>query len=110
MQILFFSPGVQLPDPFRSYAEKRVQEELEHLAERLTRVEVHLKDVNSKKGGVDKHCVIEAHPRGMDPVAAEHEADDPKEAVTQAAIKLQHALRHRFDRRDDKRKRPSGTS
>jgi len=99
MQIQIFAPGIDVPDPLRVYVDKNVNEVLKHFAERLTRVEVHLKDLNStRKNGVDKHCVIEARPRGLDPVAAEHNAPDFKEAVHQAILKLERALQHRIDK------------
>ena len=99
MQIHIFTKGAEVPDPLRGYVERNLNEVLQHHAERLTRVEVHLKDLNSsKKNGVDKHCLIEARPRGMDPIAAEHDASEFKEAVHQAALKLERALQHRIDK------------
>lgn len=71
---------------------------LERYAERLTRVEVFLRDVNAAKGGIDKHCVLEARPRGLDPVAAGHRAQSSLEAVTGAAGRLERVLEHRFGR------------
>jgi len=42
-------------------AEATVQSTLGHLAEHITRVEVHLSDENSDKGGSrDKRCLMEA--------------------------------------------------
>ncbi len=100
MQIHIYARDLDLPDPLRSFIEKKVQDALAHVAERLTRVEVHLKDLNSHhKSGVDKRCIMEARPRGMEPVAVEHDAAEAKEAVQQAAAKLERALQHRFDRR-----------
>ena len=99
MQIQIFSPGIDVPDPLRVYVEKNLQEVLKHFVERLTRVEVHLKDVNSsRKNGVDKRCLLEARPRGLDPVTAEHDAPEFKEAVHQAILKLERALQHRIDK------------
>ena len=92
--------GLEVGPPLRGMVEDRVREALGHLADKLTRVEVHLRDLNADKGGVDKRCVCEARPRGMDPIAAEHEAEDVGEAVQGAVGKLVRALRHRFDRRD----------
>jgi hypothetical protein len=71
---------------------------LERFAERLTRVEVFLRDVNGGKGGIDKHCLLEARPRGLDPVAAGHQAASSLEAVAGAADKLERVLEHRLGR------------
>jgi ribosomal subunit interface protein len=99
MQIQIFAQGLDVPDALRAYVERNLTEVLKHHSERLTRVEVHLKDVNSKKkNGIDKHCLIEARPRGLDPVAAEHDASEFKEAVHQATLKLERALQHRIDK------------
>jgi ribosomal subunit interface protein len=99
MQIQIFAQGLDVPDPLRDYVERNLTEVLRHHAERLTRVEVHLKDVNSsKKNGVDKHCLLEAKPRGMDSIAAEHDASEFRDAVHQAALKLERALQHRIDK------------
>ncbi|MDO9500384.1 hypothetical protein [Falsiroseomonas sp.] len=41
----------------------------------LTRVEVHLGDVNAEKGGArDKRCLVEARPTDMAPIAVSHQA------------------------------------
>jgi len=104
MQTQIFAQGITLPDPLRSYIERTLEHQLQHHAERLTRVEVHLKDLNSgKKHGVDKHCLIEARPRGMDPVAAGHDAPEWKDAVHEAILKLERLLHHKFDKDKDKR-------
>ena len=99
MQIQIFAQGIEVPDPLRAYVERNLMDVLKHHAERLTRVEVHLKDLNSnKKNGVDKRCLLEARPRGLEPVAAEHDASEFKDAVHQAALKLERALQHRIDK------------
>jgi len=105
MQTQIFAPGITVPDPLKTYIERTLTTQLEHVAERLTRVEVHLKDQNShKKNGIDKHCLIEARPRGMDPVAAEHDASEWKDAVHEAILKLERLLHHKFDKDKEKRR------
>ena len=99
MQIQIFAQGLDVPDPLKAYVERNLKEVLKHYEERLTRVEVHLKDLNSKKkNGVDKHCLIEARPRGMEPIVAEHDADEFRDAFHQAALKLERALQHRIEK------------
>lgn len=100
MQIQIFAKDVELSDPLRGFIEKKLQETLAHVAEHLTRVEVHLKDLNSHhKNGVDKRCTLEARVRGMEPVAVEGDAESPRDAVQQAAVKLERALQHRIEKR-----------
>ena len=76
---------------------------LTRFAEKLTRVEVYLSDVNGHKGGVDKRCLLEARPRGQQPVAAEDTAADPSGAVEGAVGKLERLLDHHFGRLEDRR-------
>jgi hypothetical protein len=66
----------------------------------VTRLEVHLRDDNGaeKDGNRDKHCSIEARPRGLRPVAATHAADTIDEAVQGAADKLYRLVSTRIDR------------
>ncbi len=96
MQIQINSPQLQLPDALVDYIERTASEVLGRHADMLTRVEFHLSDTNANKGGVDKRCVVEARPRGMDPLTAEHEGVEFKDAVKHAIDKLDRVLDRRF--------------
>ena len=70
-----------------------VEDAVSHLRERITRIEVHLGDENSDKGGDnDKRCMLEARVAGMQPIAVTHKAESLALAIDGAAEKLQHAL------------------
>ena len=70
-------------------AEAAVERTLGHLAEHITRVEVHLSDENGKKGGShDKRCMMEARLEGHQPIAVTHEAETIDRAIDGAAGKL----------------------
>ncbi len=74
---------------------------LERFGNRITRVEVHLNDVNgSKHGAKDKRCMMEARAAGTAPVAVSNEAPSLLEAIEGAAGKLERALGHTFGRLD----------
>jgi len=75
---------------------------LPNYAERVHRIEVYLQDLNSKKGGIDKRCAIEAHLPGHQPVTVTHEAPNVDVAVNGAAEKLNRALEHVLGRLEDK--------
>lgn len=78
-------------------AELAVQNDLEHVSERLTRVEVHLKDQNADKHGPDHIlCTMEARPRGEGPMSAHHEGEDIQAALKGAAKKLKARLSSHF--------------
>ena len=65
---------------------------LKRFGDRITRVEVHLSDVNAQKGGRDTRCVMEARAAGLEPVAVDELARDVQQAVRGAVGKLERAL------------------
>ncbi len=85
-------------------AEDAVNSDLGHLEDRLTRVEVHLKDQNAEKHGPDHiRCTMEARPRGLGPMAAHHDAPDIPAALKGAAKKLRARLTSEFGKLDPHR-------
>jgi len=79
--------------------EATVEAALGHLAEHITRVEVHVSDENAKKGGdTDKRCVMEARLEKHQPIAVTEEASSLDEAVEGAAHKLKRLLDHTLGR------------
>lgn len=74
--------------------EEEVNRALGRFEAQLTRVEVHLSDVNSssKSGRRDKRCVLEARPAGQKPVSASLEAASVQQAVRGAAGKMKRLL------------------
>lgn len=94
-----------------SRIEDMVREKLARFDERLTRVEVHVRDVNSAKhGSDDKECMIEARPRGAKPIGVHGKAAKVDDAARKAANMLTQRLerifgkseRHAHDPRPDK--------
>jgi ribosome-associated translation inhibitor RaiA len=84
-------------------AETTVAGTLGHLAEHVTRVEVHLSDENSQKGGShDKRCMMEARLEGHQPIAVTDEAETIRQAIGGAAEKLKHSLDHTLGRLNDR--------
>lgn len=79
--------------------EATVESTLGHLAEHITRVEVHVSDENAKKGGsTDKRCMLEARLEKHQPIAVTEEAATIDEAVDGAAHKLKRLLEHTLSR------------
>lgn len=88
---------------------------LKRFGSKLTRVEVHLSDVNSRKFGVnDKRCLIEARPARHRPLTANNRAQTVRLAVSGALTKLRSGLETFYGRLENrgedtvtpKRKRP----
>src|SRR5690606_1335141 len=83
--------------------ERDLTKTLKRFTGRLTRIEVHLSDLNSSGSGPDdKRCVLEARvtDSGMAPVSANHQASTVALAVDGAAEKLSRALSSAFGKRD----------
>ncbi len=80
-------------------AEAAVSSALGHLADHITRVEVHLSDANGQKTSRrDKRCLMEARLEGHQPIAVTHEAETIAEAIDGAADKLKNSLDHTLAR------------
>ncbi|HWS60831.1 MAG TPA: HPF/RaiA family ribosome-associated protein [Flavobacterium sp.] len=76
-----------------------LQKELARFDDKVTRIEVHLGDENSNKGGVkDKRCMIEARPANMNPVAVTANADSIEKAFFQAVEKIKKTLNTTFEK------------
>ncbi|BBY32848.1 hypothetical protein BST33_05210 [Mycolicibacter minnesotensis] len=73
--------------------ENEVRDILAHVADRLTRVEVHLSDESAgRSSGEDKRCMVEARPAGRAPVAVTDHAGTVDEALRGALHKLKRLL------------------
>lgn len=103
MQILINAGDVQTSDAVVKTAHDEVAAALEIWRDQITRVEVHLRDLNGPKSGLDKRCTIEARLAGHDPLAVEHDAPDLYQAISQAAGKLERAVRRKIERHEAKR-------
>jgi hypothetical protein len=84
--------------------ETGVRNVLERFSDRLTRVEVHLSDINGERSGVpDKRCLMEVRPTGRDPVVVTDQALTVDLAVRGASQKMRRLLESTFGRLEEKR-------
>lgn len=91
--------NIEGTEKLERYISDNVSKSLKHFDERLTRVEVHLSDENSHKSGQrDKKCVLEARPRGLDPIAVSSQDETIEKAVSAALDKMKAALKTSFGR------------
>src|SRR5690606_33421921 len=59
----------------------------------ISRIEVHLSDENSDKGGPnDKRCLLEARIKGRQPIAVTHSDASLEQAIRGAATKMKNAI------------------
>lgn len=80
-----------------SQAEEIVKSRLDRFSSRLTRVEIHLADVNGPRGGSDDIiCTLEARPEGGKPLTVKGNAGQTDSALRDAADKMQALLETHF--------------
>lgn len=99
MQVEFESENLYITSALEQYIEEKLGKVDKRWGERITRVRVFLDDTNSTKGGVDKHCTMEARLAGLDPVVAETTASEAYKAIDLNVDKLIRALEHAIKRR-----------
>jgi len=89
--------NIQGDERLAEVAEATVTSALGHLTGRLSRIEVHLVDVNAAKGGTDDiRCTIEARPEGMQPQTVTHNDANVDAALRGAAKKIRSLLDSEF--------------
>lgn len=101
MQIQINAGDVQHSDAIDEWIEEEVRNAMELFENQVTRVEVHLRNLNGPKHGVDKRCTMEARLAGLDPLAVEADSADLYQAVHLAAGKLARAVKHKVERRKE---------
>lgn len=112
MQVQFNSDSsVMGTENVATRVEASVRGKLARFEERLTRIEVHVRDENGPKHGAeDKACTIEARPRGARAIGVTEHAETVDAAARKAATTLAQRLdrhfgknhRHGHDPRPDK--------
>lgn len=91
-------------EAFIADLEAVVRTRLARFEQRLTRVELHISDVNADKSGSDdKRCMLEARPNGLAPVSVTDEAATVEQAVAGAAGKLLVVLERTFGKLTDRK-------
>mgnify|MGYP001627452529 CR=1 FL=1 len=102
--------GISGSEALERWANEHLQSSLARFSEDLTRIEVQLTDENSGKGGADdKRCLLEARPTGMDPIVAEHRAENLDMAVRGATQRLVTVLDRTLGKHDRKDRRDRET-
>jgi hypothetical protein len=92
--------NIQGDDRLAEVAEKALTSALGHLTDRLSRIEVHLADVNAAKGGTDDiRCTIEVRPEGMQPQTVTHNDATVEAALRGGAKKIRALLDSEFGKR-----------
>jgi hypothetical protein len=88
--------------------EAALTDSLGRFGNQITRVEVHLHDVNGPKTvGDDKSCLLEARLAGRQPMVVSHEAASLRQAIDGATDKLERVLENVLGRLSDRKGRTS---
>jgi hypothetical protein len=84
------------------WAERELRAKLLRFADHITRVEIHLSDVNAARvSEQDKRCKLEVRLAGRAPMAVSHDAGRVADALNGAADKLLRALETALGRQRD---------
>jgi hypothetical protein len=75
------------------WAERELRQRLHRFGDHITRIEIHLSDVNGARvSELDKRCKLEARLAGRAPLTVSHDAGKVADALFGAADKLARAL------------------
>lgn len=100
MQIQINAADPQTRDANEGAIASEVNRALGRWEEQITRVEVHLKDLNGPRDTQgDKQCTIEARLAGLDPMTVTATADQLLPAVSDATSKLQRMITSELGKR-----------
>ena len=83
--------------------EDLVQQELAHLDQHISRIEVHLSDPGTgTTGHEEKHCMLEARLKGQQPTVVKHAASTLEQATKGAASKMKSSLESTLGKLSDR--------
>jgi ribosome-associated translation inhibitor RaiA len=95
---------VEITDTIRAYVERRLSFALDRFAERIRVARLTVEDVNSSRGGIDKHCLLAVSFTYSSQVTLESRALTVEGAIDRISSKL-GSLIGRHVGRDRKRRR-----
>ena len=99
MKIQINYGDIEHSDAISEHVTQAVEAALALVVDRVTRVEVHLRDDKKNRRGPDDHrCVMEARLAGEQPLAVEARTGDIYDAVKQCADKLKRAVTRKLER------------
>lgn len=99
MLIQFRSNNIPVTEELEEKLSGYIQKSLKRFSDRITRIEVHLEDENSGKGGKDdKRCSMEVRPGNLDPIIVTSKSDNIIKAVREAADKSKASLDKAIER------------
>lgn len=102
MKIQINYGDVEGSDALAARVTEAVEAAVGRFEDRVTRVEVHLRDDKQGRSGPDDNrCMMEARPAGEQPFAVEARHADLYQAVHDCAAKLKRATTRYFERKEE---------
>jgi ribosomal subunit interface protein len=93
---------IERHEPLTKHVESVVHAALSRFSERITRVEVHLSEINdSKSAEHGQRCLMEVRIEGHQPIAASDQAANLHQAIQGAAEKLKRLIDSTLGRIND---------
>ena len=103
--------NIQGDESLAAHVDTVVNNAMSHFSSQITRIEVHLSDLNANKSGShDKRCLMEARLESRNPVAVTAEAATVKESISSAAQKLKSKLESSLGKLSALERRPHHVS
>lgn len=105
MNVRLIDGPIKTTDGMLAFVRDKVALGLAPFARNLRQVDVHIRDVNGPKGGVDKHCTIHAEQIGAESIVVRSHAADFYQAISDASRKLRRVLARSRKRREVSQRR-----
>jgi putative sigma-54 modulation protein len=103
MELSISSQNLHVDEETESHVRRRIDFALEQFDSWITRVQVHLEDVNGPRRGVDKQCRILVNLKGGKTLKVEDPDAEMIAAVNRAADRLGQVVSREVDRRREKK-------
>lgn len=85
--------NIEGTEKLEAFVSEKITHALKRFDDKITRMEVHLADLNAEKGGArDIHCTMEARVKGIQPVVVDSKNESQETALASAIDKMKSAL------------------
>jgi putative sigma-54 modulation protein len=103
MEIDIRCQNMSLNDEIQTEVDKRMNFALQQFNSWITRVQVHLEDINGPRKGVDKQCRVLVGLKGGKTIKVQDTDADMIAAINRTADRLGQAVSREVDRRREKK-------
>jgi len=97
---------IEITESIREYIERRLAFALDRFARKIRIVKLKVRDVNSSRGGVDKHCQLAVSFTDCSPITVESRDSSVQGAINRVSAKIRSLVARHFGR--SRKRRRSG--